>query len=151
MKNALDIKLMGDDGKEYKLSQFSGRKIVLYFYPKDNTMGCSIQSRKYSELLDDFKRYNAIVIGCSPQPIESKKSFKEKKQLDQLLLADTEFKLSEALGVAKSSLITKGISRSTFIFNEVGEIVYEFHNVKFKDDATNALNFLIESRAKLTK
>ena len=135
--NYLEIKLQGldKDGNEnkYTLADFKGQKVVLYFYPKDNTSGCTQEA---CDFRDNMNRITPIatVIGVSPNDIKSHKKFKEKQDLNFLLLADTEHTLSEAFGVWKEkSMYGKkymGIERSTFILDENGSIIQEWRKVK---------------------
>lgn len=135
--NYLEIKLQGldKDGNEneYTLADFKGQKVVLYFYPKDNTSGCTQEA---CDFRDNMNRITPIatVIGVSPNDIKSHKKFKEKQDLNFLLLADTEHTLSEAFGVWKEkSMYGKkymGIERSTFILDGNGNIIQEWRKVK---------------------
>lgn len=135
--NYLEIKLQGldKDGNEneYTLADFKGQKVVLYFYPKDNTSGCTQEA---CDFRDNMNRITPIatVIGVSPNDIKSHKKFKEKQDLNFLLLSDTEHTLSEAFGVWKEkSMYGKkymGIERSTFILDENGNIIQEWRKIK---------------------
>lgn len=135
--NYSEIKLQGldKDGNEneYTLADFKGQKVVLYFYPKDNTSGCTQEA---CDFRDNMNRITPIatVIGVSPNDIKSHKKFKEKQDLNFLLLSDTEHNLSEAFGVWKEkSMYGKkymGIERSTFILDENGNIIQEWRKVK---------------------
>lgn len=125
----LNIKLSAIDEngqeKEFSLSDFKGQKVVLYFYPKDNTSGCTQEA---CDFRDNFNRLTskAVVIGVSPDSIKSHLKFKENHSLNFMLLSDPEHKLSEAFGAwgEKSMYGRKyfGIIRSTFILDENGEI-----------------------------
>ncbi len=135
--NYSEIKLQGldKDGNEneYTLADFKGQKVVLYFYPKDNTSGCTQEA---CDFRDNMNRITPIatVIGVSPNDIKSHKKFKEKQDLNFLLLSDTEHTLSETFGVWKEkSMYGKkymGIERSTFILDENGNIIQEWRKVK---------------------
>lgn len=135
--NYSEIKLQGldKDGNEneYTLADFKGQKVVLYFYPKDNTSGCTQEA---CDFRDNMNRITPIatVIGVSPNDIKSHKKFKEKQDLNFLLLSDTEHTLSEAFNVWKEkSMYGKkymGIERSTFILDENGNIIQEWRKVK---------------------
>ncbi len=135
--NYSEIKLQGldKDGNEneYTLADFKGQKVVLYFYPKDNTSGCTQEA---CDFRDNMNRITPIatVIGVSPNDIKSHKKFKEKQDLNFLLLSDTEHILSEAFNVWKEkSMYGKkymGIERSTFILDENGNIIQEWRKVK---------------------
>lgn len=127
----LDIKLPGIDKdgheKEYKLLDFKGQKAVLYFYPKDDTSGCTQEA---SDFRDNFNRLanKAVIIGVSPDGIKSHKKFRENHGINFILLSDTEHKLSEAFKVWSKKHM--GISRSTFILDEKGNITHEWRDVK---------------------
>ena len=132
----MELKLQGldKDGNEneYTLADFKGQKVVLYFYPKDNTSGCTQEACDFRDNMNRITS-SAVVIGVSPNDIKSHKKFKEKQDLNFILLADTEHILSEAFGVWKEkSMYGKkymGIERSTFILDEIGSIVHEWRKV----------------------
>lgn len=147
--NYLEIKLQGldKDGNEseYTLADFKGQKVVLYFYPKDNTSGCTQEA---CDFRDNMNRITSIatVIGVSPNDIKSHKKFKEKQDLNFILLSDTEHTLSEAFGVWKEkSMYGKkymGIERSTFILDENGNIIQEWRKVKVNGHVDEILKYL---------
>ena len=145
----LSIVLSGVDNKkiekEYKLSDFSGKKFVLYFYPKDNTQGCTQEACDFRDNLNRISKY-ALIIGISPDSIKSHIKFIEKQNLNFLLLSDPEHKLAEKFNVwvEKSMYGRKytGIERSTFIINEKGEIEHEWRKVKVKGHVDEVINYL---------
>ena len=147
----LNIPLAGIDSngeeKQFKLSDFSGQKVVLYFYPKDNTSGCTQEA---CDFRDNFNRLTpkATVIGVSPDGISSHLKFKEKQSLNFTLLSDTEHKLAEEFGAwGEKTMYGKkyfGIIRSTFILNESGEIITEWRKVKVKGHIEEVLEELIK-------
>lgn len=147
--NYLELKLQGldKDGNEneYTLADFKGQKVVLYFYPKDNTSGCTQEACDFRDNMNRITS-SAVVIGVSPNDIKSHKKFKEKQDLNFLLLSDTEHILSEAFGVWKEkSMYGKkymGIERSTFILDENGSIVHEWRKVKVNGHVEEILQFL---------
>ena len=147
--NYSEIKLQGldKDGNEnkYTLADFKGQKVVLYFYPKDNTSGCTQEACDFRDNISRITS-SAAVIGVSPNDIKSHKKFKEKQDLNFLLLADTEDVLSEAFGVWKEkSMYGKkymGIERSTFILDENGSIVHEWRKVKVNGHVDEVLGYL---------
>ena len=120
-------------GKELKREDYKGKKLVLYFYPKDNTSGCTQEACDFRDNMNRITS-SATVIGVSPNDIKSHKKFKEKQDLNFLLLSDTEHTLSEAFNVWKEkSMYGKkymGIERSTFILDENGNIIQEWRKVK---------------------
>lgn len=145
----LNIKLNGIDTdgteKEFSLTDFKGQKIILYFYPKDNTSGCTQEA---CDFRDNFNRLTskAFVIGVSPDSIKSHLKFKENHELNFILLSDPEHILSEAFGAwgEKSMYGRKymGIIRSTFILDENGSIIKEWRKVKVKGHVDEVLNSL---------
>lgn len=147
--NYLEIKLQGldKDGNEneYTLADFKGQKVVLYFYPKDNTSGCTQEACDFRDNMSRITS-SAAVIGVSPNDIKSHRKFKEKQDLNFLLFADTEHVLSEAFGVWKEkSMYGKkymGIERSTFILDENGSIVHEWRKVKVNGHVDEVLGYL---------
>lgn len=144
-----DIQLQGIDNKGiekiYTLRDFKGQKIVLYFYPKDNTSGCTQEA---CDFRDNYNRLTsqAVVIGVSPDKIKSHKSFQEKQQLNFILLSDPDHILSEAfqVWVEKSMYGRKymGIERSTFILDENGTIIKEWRKVKIRGHVDEIRRFL---------
>lgn len=147
--NYLEIKLQGLDKNgnenEYALTDFKGQKVVLYFYPKDNTSGCTQEACDFRDNMNRITS-SATVIGVSPNDIKSHKKFKEKQDLNFLLLSDTEHTLSEAFNVWKEkSMYGKkymGIERSTFILDENGQIIQEWRKVKVNGHVDEVLKYL---------
>lgn len=147
--NYSEIKLQGldKDGNEneYTLADFKGQKVVLYFYPKDNTSGCTQEACDFRDNMNRITS-SATVIGVSPNDIKSHKKFKEKQDLNFLLLSDTEHTLSEAFNVWKEkSMYGKkymGIDRSTFILDENGNIIQEWRKVKVNGHVDEILKYL---------
>lgn len=141
--NYLNIKLQASDEKEYQLSDFQGQKLVLYFYPKDNTSGCTIEAKGFTCLVDDFKGKGYLVIGVSRDSVKSHQNFILKQELNLLLLSDPNEELVKAFDVLKEkSMYGKkymGIERSTFILDENGNITKEYRKVKAKDHAEQVL------------
>lgn len=145
----LNIKLQGIDEngeeKTFSLSDFKGKKIVLYFYPKDNTSGCTQEA---CDFRDNFNRLTAkaTVIGVSPDSIKSHLNFKEKHSLNFTLLSDPEHKLSEVFGAwGEKSMYGKkymGIIRSTFVLDADGKIKNEWSKVKVNGHVDEVLDYL---------
>ena len=144
-----DIKLSGLDiegnEKEFSLNDFKGQKIILYFYPKDNTSGCTQEACDFRDNLNRLIKYG-VLIGVSPDSIKSHKSFKEKQSLNFILLSDSEHRLAESFGVwvEKSMYGRKymGIERSTFILDEEGEIEKEWRKVKVKGHVDEVIKYI---------
>ena len=145
---AVDFCLPNQDGVEICLRDLRGKWIVLYFYPKDNTPGCTTEAKEFSELIDEFEKLNAVVIGISPDSPKRHCNFIEKHDLKVLLLSDEEKKVikeSGAWGVKKMyGKEYEGVIRSTFIINPEGEIVKEYKKVKAKGHAAKVLEDLKE-------
>ena len=146
MKN---IKLQGIDvdniEKEYSLNDFKGQKVVLYFYPKDNTSGCTQEACDFRDNINRLTSF-ATVIGVSPDSIKSHLKFKEKQSLNFILLSDPEHKLAEAFKawVEKSMYGRKymGIERSTFVLDENLNVIKEWRKVKVKGHVDEVIDFL---------
>ena len=146
MKN---IKLQGIniDGieKEYSLNDFKGQKVILYFYPKDNTSGCTQEACDFRDNINRLTSF-ATVIGVSPDSIKSHLKFKEKQSLNFILLSDPEHKLAEAFNVwVEKSMYGKkymGIERSTFVLDENLNIVKEWRKVKVKGHVDEVIDYL---------
>lgn len=141
-----DIELTGDNGEKVKLSNFKGKHIVLYFYPKDMTPGCTTEACDFRDRHQSFAELDAVIIGVSPDSQDKHQKFKEKHDLPFLLLVDDEQKLSEAFGVWKLKKNFgkeyMGIERSTFLINKEGTLVKEWRKVKVKDHVEEALEEL---------
>ena len=118
--------LDSDEGERVSLSDFEGRRVVLYFYPKDNTPGCTTQACDLRDEMPSFEAVDAVILGVSPDSAESHRKFKAKYGLNFTLLADTEHEVAEAYGVwqQKSMFGRKyhGIVRSTFLIGTDGRI-----------------------------
>ncbi len=142
--NYLNITLPASDDKEYKLEDFKGQKIVLYFYPKDNTSGCTLESKSFTCLVTEFKNKGYKIIGVSRDSVKSHKNFILKQELNLLLLSDKEEQLVKAFDVLKEKSMYgrkyMGIERSTFILDEDGNIVKEYRKIKAKGHAEKVLS-----------
>jgi thioredoxin-dependent peroxiredoxin len=133
-QKAPDFTVVTDAGTKVKLSDFKGKKVVLYFYPKDDTPGCTKEACAFRDGIDEIKAKGAVVIGVSTDSVESHKKFKSKFDLNFPLLADTDKKIVEAYGTWKEkSMYGKkymGIERTTFVIDEQGKITHIFPKVK---------------------
>lgn len=131
--------------KEFSLDNFKGERVILYFYPKDNTSGCTQEACDFRDNMNRLTRYGKV-IGVSPDSIKSHKSFKEKQSLNFILLSDTEHKLAEDFGVWKEKSMYgrkyMGIERSTFILNTDGSIEKEWRKVKVKGHVDEVIDYL---------
>jgi len=143
---APDFTLPADDGSEVTLSELRGRKVVLYFYPKDDTPGCTRQACDLRDRWAEFERTGALVFGISPDPVDSHVAFRDKYGLPFRLLADTEHQVAEAYGVWKEKTFMgrkyMGNERTTFIVGEDGRIVKIFPEVKPEEHAEAVLEAL---------
>ena len=143
---APDFTLFDKDGNEVSLSDFSGKKIVLYFYPKDNTPGCTRQACAFAESFEKFKELDAVVIGISKDSVSSHVKFAEKYSLPFVLLSDPEHKVIEAFGAWQEKKnygkTYFGTVRSTFIIDENGIIEKVMPKVKPDTNAAEILEYL---------
>ena len=133
-KPAPDFELATDAGERVKLSDFRGRPVVLYFYPKDDTPGCTTEACGFRDAYSEFEQRGAVVLGVSPDDEASHVRFKEKYSLPFTLLADPEHKAAEKYGVWVERNYAgrkyMGIKRSTFVIDAEGNLVKAMHNVK---------------------
>ena len=141
-----DFTLMGSDNQEHKLSQYRGKKVILYFYPRDNTPGCSTEACNFRDSNDVFINKNAIIIGISRDSLKSHTKFIEKFNLPFILLSDEKEEVCNLFNVIKEKNMygkkVFGIERSTFIINEEGILVKEYRKVKVKDHVSTVLKDL---------
>ncbi len=131
---APDFRLSDSNGTEIKLSDFAGYTVVVYFYPKDNTSGCTAEAKDFTALAKEFKKKNAVIIGISADSAASHKKFEEKHELKVLLLSDPDKEVIQRYGVwQKKKLYGKesmGIVRTTFVIDGSGMIADVFEKVK---------------------
>ena len=141
-----DFSLMGSDNNEHKLSEYRGKNIVLYFYPRDNTPGCSTEACDFRDNNNSFTDKNAIVIGISRDSLKSHSKFIEKFNLPFVLLSDENEEVCNLFNVIKEKNMygkkVMGIERSTFIINSGGILIKEYRKVKVKDHVNTVLNDL---------
>jgi len=126
--------LEADDGSRIGLDQLRGRRVVLYFYPRDDTPGCTTEACEFRDLGPRFEEEGVVVLGVSPDGVESHRKFKEKHELDFPLLADEDHRVAEAYGVWKEkSMFGRrfwGVERSTFLIDEEGRIEKAWRRVR---------------------
>jgi thioredoxin-dependent peroxiredoxin len=143
---APDFSTFDQNGKRVSLQGFSGKKVILYFYPKDNTPGCTKEACAFRDKFSLFQDHNVVVIGVSVDSIKSHKSFVDKHQLPFPLLSDTDKDIVEAYGVwGEKMLYGKkyfGTSRVTYLIDELGNITAVFSKVKPEVHAEEILNLL---------
>lgn len=148
---APDFELAASNGEKVKLSDYRGKNIVLYFYPKDMTPGCTTQACDFRDNHGNFADVNAVVLGISPDPLSRHEKFIDKHGLPFLLLADEDYKAAEAYGVWKLKKNFgkeyMGIERSTFIIDQEGKLVKEWRKVKVKGHVEEALEYIKENLA----
>ena len=144
-KKAPNFKLNSTSGKIVELSKLKSKYIVLYFYPKDDTPGCTLETKDFNSLLSNFKKAKCEVFGISKDSLESHKKFKEKHKVKFELLSDEDKKSIKAYKTwGKKKFMGKefmGQIRSTFLIKD-NKILNEWRNVRVKDHANDVLNFL---------
>jgi peroxiredoxin Q/BCP len=130
----------------FSLSAHQGKTLVLYFYPKDNTPGCTTESLQFRDLHDEFKKANAAVFGISRDSLRSHEGFKSKLALPFELISDPDETLCEMFGVMKSKIMygkrVRGIERSTFIIDASGRLVKEWRGVKVPGHVDEVLEYV---------
>lgn len=140
---APDFTLPGDGGSEIALSAYRGGAVVLYFYPKDNTSGCTKEAEAFNGLADAFAKAGATIVGVSPDGVKSHDKFKEKFGLSFPLASDESHAVSEAYGVWKEKSMYgrkyMGIERSTFLIDGKGKVAKVWRNVKVPGHAEAVL------------
>lgn len=143
---APSFELNDKDGKKYSLSDFAGQKIVVYFYPKDNTPGCTRQACAFAAAYEDFKTLNVPVIGISKDSEASHRKFAEKHGLPFILLSDPELEAIKAYDVWQEKKlygkVSMGVVRTTYIIDENGVIIKAMPKVKPDTNAAEVIKFL---------
>lgn len=145
-KKIPSFKVPASNGEILHISDLKGKRIVLYFYPKDNTSGCTKESIEFNELLNSFKKLNTQVLGVSRDSIKSHLKFIEKYDFKFDLLSDESEELCEIFDVIKEKNMygkkVMGIERSTFVIDENQKLVGEFRKVKAEGHAAQVLEFI---------
>lgn len=143
---APDFTLADKDGNSVSLSDFLGRKVVLYFYPKDNTPGCTRQACAFAAAYEDFKSKDIVVIGISKDSVASHQKFAQKYDLPFVLLSDPELQAIQAYGVWQEKKlygkVSMGVVRTTFVIDEQGNIEKVIPKVKPDTNAAEILSYL---------
>ncbi|MBR6407228.1 MAG: peroxiredoxin [Clostridia bacterium] len=143
---APDFTLPDQNGKEHSLSDYRGQKVILYFYPKDNTAGCTKQALAFGELYPRFREKGAVVLGVSKDPVASHKRFEEKYDLPFTLLSDVEKTVIMAYDVWKEKKnygkVSMGVVRTTYLIDEDGMIIKAFDKVRAADNPAQMLGEL---------
>lgn len=150
-KQAPNFTLKNQNNENVSLADFQGKNIVLYFYPKDMTPGCTTQACDFRDAYESFSDLDAVILGVSPDPIERHQTFIDKYELPFHLLADEDHKVAEAYDVWKLKKNFGreyyGIERSTFIIDPSGQVIKDYRKVRVKDHVQEALDFLKQTNA----
>ena len=145
---APNFNLPSTSNKKYSLNDSIGKYLVLYFYPKDDTPGCTIETNEFNKLLSKFKKLECDVYGISKDSLKSHDKFKEKYKIKFDLLADEELKVLKKYKVWKKKKFMgrefMGVVRTTYLINKKGQILKVWNNVKAKDHAKEVLETLQE-------
>lgn len=145
-EKAPDFTLPSDGGKDVSLHDYAGQKVILYFYPKDNTSGCTLEAQAFRNHLEDFKKLGYAVLGVSRDSVKKHCNFRDKNELNFPLLSDAEEKVVNLYGVLKEKSMYgrkyMGIERSTFIIDEKGILVKEYRKVKASSHVDDLLKDL---------
>lgn len=145
---APDFTLIDQDGNKVSLNDFKGKNIVLYFYPKDNTSGCTKEACNFRDEFPKFGKLNAVIIGISPDSVESHRKFIDKYKLPFTFLSDESKTTLEKYGVWKEKSMYgrkyMGVERSTFTIDKTGKIRKIFRKVKVADHNKEVLEALME-------
>lgn len=141
-----DFTLPATDGVDFQLSAARNKTLVIFFYPKDNTPGCTMESQQFRDLYAEFKKANCEVVGISRDSIKSHENFKSRFTLPYALLSDAEEKVCELFGVMKLKNMygkqARGIERSTFVINRDGKLCKEWRGLKADGHAQQVLEFV---------
>ncbi|OOZ42920.1 peroxiredoxin [Solemya elarraichensis gill symbiont] len=135
-KKVPDIELLLTGGKENRLSDYAGKNIVIYFYPKASTPGCTQEGLDFSAAINNFRRQSCVILGASRDSLRAQENFKTKQQFPFELISDTEEALCNLFDVMKLKNMygkqVRGIERSTFIIDKQGKLRHEWRGVKVK-------------------
>ena len=133
-------------GKPFRLSDQQGKIVVLYFYPKDSTPGCTTEAQQFRDLYPEFAQAGGVIAGVSRDSLRSHDNFRAKQELPFELLSDTEEVLCEQFGVIKDKKLygkpVRGIERSTFVIDRTGTLRREWRGIKAEGHAQEVLNFV---------
>jgi thioredoxin-dependent peroxiredoxin len=145
---APDFTLSGDDGRQVRLSELRGKRVVLYFYPRDDTPGCTCEAKSFRDHKADLEHLGATVVGVSPDSTASHQKFREKYQLNFPLLADADHRVSEQFGAwrekTRNGKTSMGIQRSTFLIDTDGVVRKVWKNVSVDEHTEQVLAALEE-------
>jgi peroxiredoxin Q/BCP len=142
-RKAPSFKLLDEDGNPHTLKQYLGKKVVIYFYIKDNMLACTKQAGGYTDRMEHFKQYNTVVIGISKDDVASHKLFKKKHGISFTLLSDPELKVAQDYEVCKTKVVGKQktlcVVRSSFFIDEKGYLREALYNVKAEENPEEML------------
>jgi peroxiredoxin Q/BCP len=140
---APDFSLEGSDGKRHSLREFKGKYVVLYFYPKDNTPGCTIEANEFNRNLSRIRELGAEVVGVSKDDLKSHGKFKEKYDLKFLLLSDPESEVIKAYDAyGDRGIFGMGTLRNTYVIDRAGKLAKTYEKVSPKGHASEVIEFL---------
>lgn len=143
---APDFELTADDGSRVRLSELRGSKVIVYFYPRADTPGCTIEACEFRDLSPRIDERGAVVLGISPDPVEDVRKFREKFDLPFRLLADPDHRAADAYDVWKEKTLfgkrMMGVARTTFVIDEQGRISRIYENVRAEGHAGKVLEEL---------
>jgi peroxiredoxin Q/BCP len=143
-----DFEADSTGGISFKLSDYLGKRVILYFYPRDNTPGCTQEGKDFRDNIDQFNELNTVIFGISRDSVKVHEGFKEKQAFVFELLSDKEEKICQLFDVIKMKNMygkqVRGIERSTFLINEEGILIYEWRKVKVKTHIEEVLQKLRE-------
>ena len=142
-----NVKLLLEDGKNLSSDEFLGKKLIIYFYPKDDTPGCTKEAIEFSELIEEFKKNNTQIIGISKDSLEKHQKFISKHKLKVKLASDEDLEICKKFGVwVEKSMYGKkymGIERSTFLFDQNLILIKEWKKVKVNNHAQEVLEYIV--------
>jgi peroxiredoxin Q/BCP len=145
---APEFELDGSDGKKHSLSEFRGRYLVLYFYPKDDTPGCTAEACGFRDVIDEIRKAGAEVVGISKDGLDSHGKFRDKYKLNFLLLSDPESRVIRAYdSYGDRGIFGMGTLRKTFIIDKKGRIAKIYDKVKPQGHNQEVLSFLRSAKA----
>ena len=143
---APNFELPDANNNKIKLSDYKGKNVVLYFYPKDNTPGCTVEAIDFSKLKKEFEKQNTVIIGISKDTCKSHQKFIDDQELTITLLSDEDHKIQEKYNVwGKKKFMGKefmGTIRTTFLIDKTGKIIKKWENVKVQDHAKEVLTII---------
>lgn len=143
--------LPSDSGRDISLADYKGQKVILYFYPKDNTSGCTVEAKAFRDHLADFNALGYAVLGVSRDSVRKHCNFRDKNELNFPLLSDADETVCNAYGVMKEKSMYgrkyMGIERSTFVIDEAGNLLKAYRNVKATTHVEALLKELQEQKA----